>query len=89
MPTVGRGKLAKKFPYDPKGEAAAANFAAKTGQKLTVKTGDEGKPWVPPSRRKAGTGDEGMKLAAGGKGKGDEGLKLKKKVPKKPPKRMK
>lgn len=36
-PTVGTGKNAKKFPYTPKGEAAAKMEAKKTGQKLEVK----------------------------------------------------
>lgn len=84
MPTVGK----RAFPYDKKGEAAAASFAAKTGQKLTVKKGDEGLPFIPKGMRKPGTGDEGKPLRPGGPGRGDEG-KLKKRVPKKPPRRMK
>lgn len=47
------------------------------------KMGDEGLPFVPPSRRQPGTGDEGLPLRPGGKGMGDEGKPLKKKPKKK------
>jgi hypothetical protein len=85
MPSVG----GRKFPYDKKGEAAAAQFADKTGQKMTVKTGDEGLPFVPKAQRRPGMGDEGKPIRPGRPGRGDEGMKLKKKVPKKPPRRTK
>lgn len=39
MPSVGK----KKFSYTKKGEVAAKKYAAKTGQKMTVK---------PPASRK-------------------------------------
>ena len=45
--------------------------------KKTAKKGDEGLPLVPPSKRKPGTGDEGLPLRKGGKGRGDEGRPLK------------
>lgn len=85
MPTVG----GRKFSYDKKGEAKAAQYAEKTGQKETVKKGDEGLPFVPKGMRKPGMGDEGKPMRPGRPGRGDEGMKLKKKVPKKPPRRMK
>jgi hypothetical protein len=37
MPTVGKGKSKKKFPYTAKGKKDAAKFAKKTGQKIKKK----------------------------------------------------
>ena len=85
MPDVG----GRKFSYTPAGKKAAADYADKTGQKVTVKTGDEGLPFVPKAQRRPGMGDEGKPVRPGRPGRGDEGMKLNKKVPKKPPRRTK
>jgi|TARA_R100000789_G_scaffold90192_1_gene87609 hypothetical protein len=37
MPTVGKGKKKKKFPYTKKGEEAATKYAKKTGKKIKKK----------------------------------------------------
>lgn len=52
---------------------------------MAKKKGDEGMPFIPSSQRKAGMGDEGLKLTKGGPGTGDEGKPLfaKKKLAKK------
>jgi hypothetical protein len=54
-----------------------------------MRKGDEGLPFIPKGLRKPGTGDEGKPLRPGGPGRGDEGMKIKKRVPKKPPRRTK
>ena len=37
MPTVGKGKSKKKFPYTTKGKKAATAYAKKTKKKVTRK----------------------------------------------------
>lgn len=37
MPTVGKGKRAKKFPYTSQGEAAAEAYAKKSGTPMKKK----------------------------------------------------
>jgi len=39
MPTVGKGKNKKKFPYSKEGKKKAKEFAKKTGQKIKFKKG--------------------------------------------------
>lgn len=48
MPTVGTGKNAKRFPYTPKGEAAARKEAKATGQPMQTMPGRGGRKSAQP-----------------------------------------